>query len=85
MSWWNRLVAIFKSEAADVKEGLSKAGDALSAELDRKQGELDAAPHERVEMLVEEAKEQDARFEELERRVREQTSGPAAEAEVDDS
>lgn len=70
MSFWNRLVSIFKSEASDVKEGLSKAGDALSAELDRKQRELDAEPHERVDMLLEDAKEADARFDELEQRVR---------------
>lgn len=70
MSFWNRLVSIFKSEASDVKEGLSKAGDALNAELDRKQRELDAEPHERVDMLLEDAKEADARFDELEQRVR---------------
>lgn len=70
MSFWNRLVSIFRSEAADVKEGLSKAGDALNAELDRKQRELDAEPHERVDMLLEEAQEADARFDELEQRVR---------------
>lgn len=70
MSLWDRIVSVFKSEAADVKEGLSKAGDALNTELDRKQRELDAEPHERIDMLLEDADEADARFEELEQRVR---------------
>ena len=70
MTWWNRLVAIFKSEAADVKEGLTKAGTAISDELDRKQAELDAAPHERVERLMEESEQADAAFEELENKIR---------------
>lgn len=73
MSFWDRFTAIFKSEVADLKEGLSKAGDAVNAELDRKQAELDAEPHERVEMLLEEAKESEARFDELEQKVRDQT------------
>lgn len=70
MSWWDRIVAIFKSEAADVKEGFQKAGKALSDELDRKQAELDAEPHERIDMLLEEGKEADSRFEELEDRIK---------------
>lgn len=70
MSLWDRIVSIFKSEAADVKEGMSKAGDALNAELDRKQRELDAEPHERIDMLLEDAEAADERFDELEQRVR---------------
>lgn len=73
MSWWDRLTAIFKSEAADLKEGLSKAGQSLSDELDRKQAELDAEPHERIDMILEETKAEDERFAELERKVREET------------
>ncbi|NND01782.1 MAG: hypothetical protein HKN91_03265 [Acidimicrobiia bacterium] len=70
MSWWERFVAIFKSEAADVKEGLQKAGKSISDELDRKQAELDAEPHERVDMLMEEADQADKQFEELEDRIK---------------
>ena len=73
MSWWDRIKMIFKSEAADVKEGLSKAGAALDAELDRKQRELDAEPHERIDMLQEDIRAADDRFAELEARVRKQT------------
>ena len=70
MSFWDRIVAVFKREAADVKEGLSKAGAALDAELARKQRELDAEPHERIDMLLEDQKRADAEFEELEQRLR---------------
>lgn len=70
MSFWDRIVAVFKSEAADVKEGLSKAGATLNAELERKQRELDAEPHERIDMLLEDQKRADAEFEELEERLR---------------
>ena len=70
MTWWDRVVAVFKREAADVKEGLQKAGQSISDELDRKQAELDAEPHERVDMLMEESEAADAAFEELEQRIR---------------
>lgn len=73
MSLWDRLVAIFKREAADVKEGLSKAGAALDAELERKQRELDAEPHERVDMILEDIEAADSRFEELEAKLRSQS------------
>lgn len=74
MSLWDRIVAVFKREAADVKEGLSKAGATLDAELERKQRELDAAPHERVDMILEDIDAADARFEELEAKLRESTA-----------
>jgi hypothetical protein len=74
MSLWNRIVAVFKREAADVKEGLSKAGATLDAELERKQRELDAEPHERVDMILEDIEAADARFEELEAKLRESTA-----------
>jgi len=74
MTLWGRIVAIFRREAADVKEGLSKAGATLDAELERKQRELDAAPHERVDMILEDIEAADARFEELEAKLRESTA-----------
>ena len=75
MSLWDRIVAVFKSEAADVKEGLSKVGETLDAELARKQRELDAEPHERVDMILEDIEEADSRFDELEAKLREETKG----------
>jgi len=79
MSLWDRFVAVFRSEASDVKEGLSKAGAALDAELERKQQELDAEPHERVDMLLEDIEAADERFTELEARVRQETEPPNSE------
>jgi len=70
VSLWDRIVAVLKREAADVKEGLSAAGATLDAELERKQRELDAEPHERIDMLLEDQKRADAEFEELEQRLR---------------
>ena len=70
MSLWDRIIAVFKREAADVKEGLSKAGATLSAELERKQRQLDAEPHERIDMILEDQAKADAEFEELEQRLR---------------
>ena len=72
MSLWDRIVTIFKREAADVREGLSKAGASLDAELERKQRELDAEPHERVDMILEDIEAADSHFDELEARLRKQ-------------
>jgi len=70
MSWWDRVVAVFKRQAAEVGEGLRKAGATLDAELARKERELEAEPHERIGMLLEEQAEADARFGELEQRLK---------------
>jgi len=78
MSWWKRFVAIFKSEAADVKEGLGNVGQALDDELARKERELAATPEQRIDMLLEEQKAEDARFDELTDKV----MGTASEAEA---
>jgi predicted nuclease with TOPRIM domain len=72
MSWWDRITAIFKREAADVKEGLAAAGAAIDAELERKQRELDAEPHERIEMLQDDMSAVEDRFAELEAKVQDQ-------------
>ena len=79
MSLWDRIVAIFKREAADVKEGLSKAGATLDAELERKQRELDAEPHERVDMILEDIEAADSRFEELEAKLRREAGDDSAD------
>jgi hypothetical protein len=78
MSWWKRFVAIFKSEAADVKEGLTTVGKSLDAELARKEREMAATPEERIQMLLEEQEAEDARFDELTDKV----LGKTADAEA---
>ena len=75
MNLWDRVVALFKREAADVKDGLSKVGETLDAELARKERELAAEPHERVDMILEDIEEADSRFEDLEARLRNETKG----------
>ena len=85
MSWWDRVVAIFKREAADMRDGLSDAGASLDAALERKQRELDANPHERVDMILEDIEAADKRFEELESKVRDQIAAGNAVAEVADA
>ena len=69
MSWWDRFVAIFKSEASDVKEGLGKVGKSIDEELARREQELAASPEERIDMILEEQAAEDARFQELENKV----------------
>jgi transposase len=83
MNLWDRIVATFKREAADVKEGLAKAGASLDAELERKQRELDAEPHERVDMILEDIQAADSRFEELEAKLRQTTDDPTDDSAAD--
>lgn len=78
MSFWERIKAVFQREAADVKDGLSKVGQSLDAELARKERELAATPEERIDMILEEQQAEDARFEQLIDKVR----GVDAEAEA---
>jgi len=82
MSWWKRFVAIFKSEAADVKEGLTNVGQALDDELARKEREMAASPDERIDMILEEQAAEDARFDELADKVLGKTADAEAVEEV---
>lgn len=82
MSWWKRFVAIFKSEAADVKDGLSTVGKSLDEELARKEREMAATPEERIEMILEEQEAEDARFDELTEKVLGTSAAADAVAEV---
>lgn len=70
MSWWDRIVSVFRREATDVAEGLRHAGETLDAELARKERELAASPEERIDMILEEQAADDQRFDELADRIR---------------
>lgn len=83
MSWFNRFMSRFRSEAADVREGLASVGKSLDEELAKKERELAAGPEERIEMILEENEAADERFAELEAKVRGEAADPEAEAEVD--
>lgn len=82
MSWWNRLKAIFKSEASDIKEGLGKVGKSLDDGLARKERELAATPEERIDMILAEQEAEDDRFSDLQEKVLGQTSEAEAVDEV---
>jgi hypothetical protein len=70
MSWWERLKAVLRREAADVTEGFGKVAQSLDDELARKERKLAAGPEERIDILLEEQAGEDARFRELEERLR---------------
>ena len=69
MTWWDRITAIFRREAADVKEGLAGVGKALDAELARKEREQSATPEERIDMILEEQAAGEARLDDLSDRI----------------
>jgi hypothetical protein len=70
MSLWERIKKALTREATDIKDTAKRGMDQLEAELERKQRELEAPPHERVDMLLEDIADEEARFGELESRVR---------------
>lgn len=65
MTWWDRLKAIVRREAEDVKEGLESVGRSLDEALARKEREAAATPAERVEMILEDIEDEDRRFDEI--------------------
>ena len=70
MSWWERIVSVFRRESSDVREGLKRVGESLDEELARKERELAASPQERIDMILEEQAAEDARFDDLTDRIR---------------
>ena len=84
MSWWDRIVSVFRREAGDVKEGLERMGETLDAELARKERELAASPEERIDMILEEQAADDQRFDELVDRIRRAESEPDQPGDQDD-
>ncbi len=70
MTWWDKIKRITKREAEAVREELGKAADALDEALAKKERELNATPAERVDMLLDEIEDEDARFGDLETRLR---------------
>lgn len=69
MSWWERIVSVFRREAADVRQGLEHVGKTLDEELARKERELAASPDERIDMILEEQAVENGRFDELADRI----------------
>jgi len=82
MSWFERIKSFFQREARDVKEGLGKAGQAIDEELAKKERELAATPEERIDMILEEQKADDARFQQLTDKVKGQVADAEAGEEI---
>jgi phosphosulfolactate synthase (CoM biosynthesis protein A) len=84
MTWWQNFLKIFKSEAADVKEGLTDFGKTLDTELAKKEAEMAASPEERVDMILEEIEADDA-MSQIESKIKAQQAGLDAEDEVEEA
>ena len=82
MSWFERMKSFFKREAHDVKQGLGKAGRALDEELAKKEHELAATPEERIDMILKAQRADDARFQELADKVKDQVAEVEAVEEI---
>jgi hypothetical protein len=80
MTWWERLKAIARRETQAVRNELGRAAEVLDEALAKKERELEATPAERVDMLLEEIDQEDARFEEIEDRLRTSAEERAAAA-----
>ena len=84
MSWWQQFLKIFKSEAADVKEGMSEFGKTLDTELAKKEAEMAASPDERVDMILEEIEADDS-MSAIEDKIKAKQAGMDATDEVDEA
>lgn len=83
MTWWDKIRQITKQETEALREDLGKAADALDEALAKKERELNATPAERVDMLLDEIDDEDARFGDLETRVRDEGVARAEAAGID--
>ena len=72
-TWWDRLRAVLRREATDLKETAQRGLDDLETVIERKQRELEATPHERVDMILEDIEAEQERFDGLEDTVRART------------
>jgi len=83
MTWWDKIKRITKQETKALREDLGKAAEALDEALAKKERELNATPAERVDMLLDEIDDEDARFDDLETRVRDEGVARAEAAGID--
>lgn len=65
MTLWDRIRAILKSEGSDVADQLGKARDQFDDFLTQKERELEATPKERMDMLTDDIKANDAEFDRI--------------------
>ena len=76
MTWWDRVVAALRREAADARETIEEAKARLDADLTRREHELNATPEERLRLEQERIAASDAEFEQLKREIAERDPGP---------
>ena len=71
MSWWEKVTKFLKGEAAEARDLGKDLEEKISADLDRREREMNATPEERLDMAVEDAEQVDAAFDEVARRIEE--------------
>lgn len=80
MPWWEKVTKFLKGEAAEARDLGKDLEEKISADLDRREREMNATPEERLDMAVEDAEQVDASFDEVARRIEERTP-PSEEQE----
>ena len=85
MTLWDRIRAVLKSEGSDVADQLGKARDQFDDFLTQKERELEATPKERMDMLTDDIKANDAEFDRIIDKAEGRIHAEDASAEVRDS
>lgn len=83
MTWWDKLRVLAKREAGAVREEVGRAAEAVDEALAKKERELAATPAERVDMLLDEIADEDAKFDEIEEKLRTEGAERAARAGIE--
>lgn len=82
MTIWDSIRKILKSEAADIGDELGKARDKFDEALTRKEEEMAASPKERMDMILDDIEDSDAKLDSIRDKAQGKASQVAAEAEV---
>lgn len=76
MGTWDRIRAALRREKRDVEDALEEFQTKANAALDERERELNATPSEKLAMEQERAREADAEFDAVRKRI--EGSGPSA-------
>ena len=74
MSWWKRVTALLKSEAAYARDELDDAAGRLNQDLDMKEAEMASSPEERLKASMAAIEEDNAAFEALSEEIEQQAT-----------
>lgn len=83
MAWTDKILAIFRSEAKDVKEGLDGLKGKLDEELTKRETEMAATPTERLGMIEDDIKSGSSRLDEIGEEIAADTAVTKARADLD--